>query len=89
MTNIVSRIVARLADLYSEFRVNNEWIPKRTTYFLLQAQSGEPRCDHEHDEVLFVSIDDASALVAKTLVFEYELPIVELARSFLSTPNKQ
>jgi len=88
-TNIVSRIVARLADLYSEFRVNNEWIPKRTTYFLLQAQSGEPRCDHEHDEVLFVSIDDASALVAKTLVFEYELPIVELARSFLSTPNKQ
>lgn len=88
-TNITGRIVARLADLYSEFRdTNDEQIPKRTTYFLIQAQSGELQCDHEHDMALFILIEDASTLLAKTFSFEYEPPIVELAQSFLTTPGQ-
>jgi 8-oxo-dGTP pyrophosphatase MutT (NUDIX family) len=88
-TNITGRIVARLADLYSEFRDNNdEWIPKRTTYFLIQAQSGELQCDHEHDKALFIPIEDAPGLLAKTFTFEYEPPIVELAHSFLATQEQ-
>jgi 8-oxo-dGTP pyrophosphatase MutT (NUDIX family)/tetratricopeptide (TPR) repeat protein len=87
-TNITGRIVARLADLYSEFRDNNdEWIPKRTTYFLILAQSGELQCDLEHDKAQFVPIEDASTLLAKTFAFEYEPPVVELAHSLL-TPSK-
>jgi len=84
-TSVAGRIVAHLADLYSEFRDNDdEWIPKRTTYFLIQAQCGEPQSDHEHDKALFVPIEDASTMLAKTFAFEYEPPIVELAHSFLA-----
>lgn len=84
-TNVLgSRALIYLGELYSQFHANCEIIPKKTTYFLIEALSDELKCDSEHDEAIFVDLYHAEKLLSKTHIFEYETPILEKARSLIN-----
>jgi 8-oxo-dGTP pyrophosphatase MutT (NUDIX family) len=87
-TNLIGEIQGYLMNVYSEFCLLGEWIPKRTYYYLIQAQSRNLRCDDEHDEAFFVPLREAIRLVSRHNEFEYELPVVELATPFLTGSRK-
>jgi tRNA nucleotidyltransferase (CCA-adding enzyme) len=82
-TNIQGAIQTHLIDVFSDYWKEDMLIPKKTTYFLMKALTEQAQPDHEHDEAKFINIAEATLLIANTFVYEYELPVLELAGEVL------